>query len=106
MASKVDSQVRIEEGTGLTRMRIRDLLKRTTQSPMAPSFSVLLTTTTAIVAISSVTLIGWETHVLLLASWLKYAVPIAPLTAQLSTAFALLLRSEEHTSELQSLRHL
>lgn len=94
MASKVDSQVRIEEGTGLTRMRIRDLLKRTTQSPMAPSFSVLLTTTTAIVAISSVTLIGWETHVLLLASWLKYAVPIAPLTAQLSTAFALLLLAD------------
>jgi diguanylate cyclase (GGDEF)-like protein/PAS domain S-box-containing protein len=75
-------------------MRARDLLKRTTQSPIAPSFSILLTTTTAIFTISLVTLIGWGTHTLLLASWFRYAVPIAPLAALLSIAFALLLLAD------------
>jgi diguanylate cyclase (GGDEF)-like protein/PAS domain S-box-containing protein len=61
---------------------------------MDSSFSILLTTTTAILAIASVALIGWGTHMMLLASWLGYAVPIAPLAAQLFIAFALLLLAD------------
>jgi diguanylate cyclase (GGDEF)-like protein/PAS domain S-box-containing protein len=61
---------------------------------MDSSFSILLTTTTAILAIASVALIGWGTHVMLLASWLGYAVPIAPLVAQLFIVFALFLLAD------------
>jgi diguanylate cyclase (GGDEF)-like protein/PAS domain S-box-containing protein len=75
-------------------MRLPGFLKRRSQTSGDSSFSILLTTTTAILAIASVTLIGWGTHLLLLATWLRYAVPIAPLAAQIFIAFALLLLAD------------
>jgi diguanylate cyclase (GGDEF)-like protein/PAS domain S-box-containing protein len=90
----MDSEDQFEERLGTSWIRIRESLKRTMQSSGASTFSVLFTTTTAIVSISSVALIGWGTHALLLASWLTYAVPIAPLAALLLIAFAILLLAD------------
>jgi hypothetical protein len=92
MASLLDSTAR--SWKGLVLMRVPGFLKRRSQSSMDSSFSILLTTTTAILAIASVALIGWGTHVMLLASWLGYAVPIAPLVAQLFIVFALFLLAD------------
>jgi len=78
----------------VSKMGILDGLKRLGRSSRDSSYPILLAATTAILAISSLTLIGWGTHALLLASWLNYAVPMAPMSAQLFIAFAFLLLAD------------
>jgi len=75
-------------------MSILDGLKKLGRASGRSSFPILPITAAAILAISSLALVGWGTHTLLLASWFLYAVPMAPKAALLFIVFALLLLAE------------
>jgi len=67
---------------------------------------IVLVLTSAIVAVSSITLLGWATHRVILSSWLGYAIPTAINSALLFISFSLLLFADSRWPGRASTRAL